>query len=71
MTTFVGAPIVIPSTEVMNNWSASACTPASRSTSARRTPSHRAVLISGPPTSLDTQHSVIQRSMSGRRSSCA
>ena len=33
-------------------------------------PSHRALLIRSPPTSFETQHSVIQRSIIGRASSC-
>ena len=71
ITTLVGAPIVMPSTDVISNWSDASLTPASRSRSASRAPSQRALLISGPPTGFDTQQSVIQRSISGRDSRSA
>ena len=68
MTTWVGAPIVMPSIDVMYSWSQSRWMPASRNRSASRVPSHRALLINGPPTTFETQHSVIQRSIIGRAS---
>ncbi len=68
VTADVGVLQVQPSTERLRTCSAPACTPASSSSGASRTPVQRAVPTYGPPTSLDTQVRVMSRSTSGRRS---
>jgi hypothetical protein len=68
MTAWTGVPEVNPSAEVATIWSAPCRMPASRSRPARLAPSHLALPMYGPPTGLDTQHSVIQSSISGRLS---
>lgn len=76
MTSSTGLPMVIPSTERATSWWAGppfdgGLTPHWRRRSARRTPIHRALPTYGPPTSFETQASVMFRSISGMRSSCA
>ena len=61
--TFSGVLIVMPSTSVDRIWSAVSPTPAMSSRSVRRTPSQRAPPTYGPPTSLETQVSVMSRSI--------
>jgi hypothetical protein len=65
-TTSVGVPLVQPSTLRLASWSAPERTPASFSTSRSGTPTNVAVEMYGPPTSLDTQHSVTVCSTSRR-----
>ena len=65
MTVCTGVPEVNPSTEVHRSCSAPARIPAARSSLDRLAPSHSALPMYGPPTGLDTQHSVIQSSSSG------
>jgi len=68
-TVAMGVPEVKPSVEVHSNWSAPARGRAVRSRLARLVPSHLALPMYGPATGFDTQHSVIQSSISGRLSS--
>src|SRR5215469_4041255 len=56
-TTDSGVPDVNPSTDVHSSWSAPRSGPASRISAAYDAPSHLALLISGPPTGFETQHS--------------
>src|ERR1700733_7746929 len=58
-TTDSGVPEVKPSTDVHSSWSAPGCGPADRTSDARDAPSHLALPMYGPPTGLDTQHSVM------------
>ena len=60
-----GVPIVMPSTSVLKIWSTPSWTPASSRRSVRRTPIQRAPPTYGPPTLLETQVSVMSRSMRG------
>ena len=66
-----GVEIVMPSTLVLSNWSAPLRTPARRSSAGRLAPSQRALPAYGPPTSLETQTSVMSASVSGCRSRSA
>ena len=59
ITTDSGVPEVNPSTDVHSSWSAPACGRASRSSDASDAPSHFAFPMYGPPTGLETQHSVM------------
>ncbi|MCY1367570.1 hypothetical protein D9M69_545130 [compost metagenome] len=61
-----GVPQVQPSSEVCRTASASGWGPASARIAASRTPLHQALPIRSPPTSLDTQLSVIQSSVISR-----
>ena len=64
----VGAPIVIPSSDRHSSWSLPGRIPFSRSRDASGTPIHRALPTSAPPTSLETQVSVMSRSITSARS---
>ncbi len=63
-----GVPQVQPSTLRVASWSAPGRTPASRNRSGNETPMKFDVEMYGPPTSFDTQTSVMVFSTSGRRS---
>ena len=63
----VGAPIVMPSSDRHSSWSLPGRIPFSRSRAASGTPIHRALPASAPPTSLETQVSVMSRSMTSAR----
>jgi hypothetical protein len=65
VTTAVGVPQVQPSTDRLSSWSAPDRMPASSSSGPSRTPVQRALPTYGPPTSFETQVSVMSRSTSG------
>src|SRR6516162_8502298 len=59
ITTDRGVPDVNPSADVHSNCDAPRCGRADRSSEANDAPSHLAFPMYGPPTGLDTQHSVM------------